>query len=387
MPYTIKTNFQGHTRREQFEGVEHLVAPVVMIVDGVLNEALVTHDEYGAFVEAWNGRPVPVLHPEKNGGYVSANSPDIIEKNTIGTVFNTHVEDGKLKAELWLNTEKAQRLGYCDLLAQIEQGEVIEVSTGYFCDAEAQAGIFNGHAYREIHRNIRPDHLALLPGEIGACSVADGCGTRVNKSFAINVLNSIAQAVGLRVNDEGGQTMSDKEKLLERAKKLRANEKLSADQMQMLQDLAEDEQQLKMARAFLDAVEVDAQPEPPAPDEMAEDEEFMATLSANQKFVQKFQAKLSTGDDDQDAIIAQKVDEQVRRREVTSKLKVNERCPFDEKEMATMSVEHLEKLEESIRPQDYSGQGGFATNSDSIDADVQPLTNHKGVLTPKQQEA
>lgn len=354
-----------------------MVAPVVMICDGVLNGALVTQEEYGKIIEAWDGRPVPVLHPEQRGVPVSANSPDIIEKNTIGTVFNTHVEGGKLKAELWLNTEKAARLGHADLLAQIERGDVIEVSTGYFCDADPKAGIFNGQTYSEIHRNIRPDHLALLPGEIGACSAADGCGTRFNSSKFINML---ASALGLRDN-EGGH-MTQKQTLLARAEKLKANEKLSAEQMEMLQNLAEDSQQLTMAKAFLDAVEASAQPAEPTPDEMMDDEEVMRQYAANSKFVAKLQTMCQAPD--QDAIIAQKVDELVRRREVVNKLTANERCPFTEDEMKAMTVEHLEKLEQSIRPADYSGQGGFAANSDHVDANVRPLTVHKGVLAKKE---
>ena len=40
---------------------------------------------------------------------------------------------------------------------------------------------YKGKRYHEVHRALEPDHIALLPDEVGACSVQDGCGAgRVN---------------------------------------------------------------------------------------------------------------------------------------------------------------------------------------------------------------
>jgi hypothetical protein len=41
-------------------------------------------------------------------------------------------------------------------------------------------GDWNGIKYNSVAKNHRPDHLALLPGGVGACSVKDGCGIRAN---------------------------------------------------------------------------------------------------------------------------------------------------------------------------------------------------------------
>lgn len=397
----------GGIRHEVFEGRDQLVVPVVMIVEGVLNGALVPEAEFARYPEAWNGRPVPVLHPERDGVPVSANSPDVIERNTIGRLFNAYADNGKLKGEAWLDTDKAHRLGHGQLLDALEAGEIVEVSTGYFADSEPKVGDHGGRAYQEIHRNIRPDHLALLPGEEGACSVADGCGTRVNrKGFVMQTkeaLDTLAKALGLRAQCSGGCTgqcncggdmpEATKKALVQRATKLHANEKLTADQMEMLQNLAEDEQQLTMAKAFLDAVEASAgEPAEPNPDEMAEDEHMLARMAANKKFVERLN-KLATNSqgggegvgqgetvsaEKVDEIVAQRVDERIRRNAVIDKLKTNERCPFSDGDMQAMSVDHLEKLEQSIRPADYSGAAGFAANA-APDTDVTPLVP-KGAL-------
>jgi 2'-5' RNA ligase len=84
------------------------------------------------------------------------------------------------------------------------------VSIAYFCDFEQAAGEFGGEAYSAIQRNLRPDHVALLPDEIGSCSVLDGCGAnRVNRltanaegdASALDFSQSIMVAFYLRDED------------------------------------------------------------------------------------------------------------------------------------------------------------------------------------------
>ena len=69
------------------------------------------------------------------------------------------------------------------ILVALQSGKMLEQSTGLFADLEEKEGEFDGQKYKWIARNIRPDHVAILPHEEGACSIADGCGTpRVNQS-------------------------------------------------------------------------------------------------------------------------------------------------------------------------------------------------------------
>lgn len=171
-------------REETYQNVKHLVVPVIMMVEGVHNGSLgpLFHSiaELGRFPDAWNGRPVVIDHPEIEGQSVSANSPEIMERQVVGIIFNTHVDDNKLKAEAWLNEEKL-RQSCPSVLAAIQNSEPIEVSIGVFTDQEDTEGDWNGEHYTAVAHNHRPDHLALLPGGRGACSVEDGCGIRVNK--------------------------------------------------------------------------------------------------------------------------------------------------------------------------------------------------------------
>ena len=64
----------------------------------------------------------------------------------------------------------------------LEKGLLMEVSTGLFSDDESIQGQWNDKKYIGIVRNHKPDHLALLPGGVGACSANDGCGIRINSA-------------------------------------------------------------------------------------------------------------------------------------------------------------------------------------------------------------
>jgi hypothetical protein len=131
---------------------------------------------------------VPLSHPQRNGEYVSANTPDIWANETVGFLWNVSAEAQRLKGEIWIDLEKAEKIGEpaTNVVARLRAGEGIEVSTGLWFDLEESPGVWNGIPYEGIARNIRPDHLALLPNEIGACSWEDGCGVpRVNQKGAV----------------------------------------------------------------------------------------------------------------------------------------------------------------------------------------------------------
>jgi len=168
-------------RTEEFEGREHLVAPVVAIVEGVHNELFYPIEEIGKFEEAWNGVPLLVGHPSDANGYaISANNPKVIEEKAVGRFWNAYVEDTKLKGEIWIDVKKAKEVAPA-VLDIIRGDGQLEVSTGLWTEDEDTSGEWHGEKYRAIMRGHRPDHLALLPGGEGACSWDDGCGVRVNE--------------------------------------------------------------------------------------------------------------------------------------------------------------------------------------------------------------
>lgn len=202
----FKTNTVGPVRREMYHGREHLVAPVVAIFEAVLNGEFVPEDEIAASVQGWNGRPVVIRHPQDSGGnYISANAPQTLQ-TAVGTIFNAEMgDDGRLRFETWIDlTTAAQSEEAAELVSRLEAGVLVEGSTGYHRAIEAAAGEFRGLAYQSISRDIMPDHYAFLLDELGACSVADGCGgPRVNRRLATNMEmpNSIFISLALRAQD------------------------------------------------------------------------------------------------------------------------------------------------------------------------------------------
>lgn len=180
----IVANYQ--LRTESYMGRKHLIAPVVLMVEGVHSGSkgptLYTAQELMKFPEAWNGRPVPVFHPQGDYGYVSCNDPNIIQQQSVGHLFNVHFDsqERKLRGEIWIDEQQAQRVSPITL-SYIREGRQLEVSTGVFTEDDLVTGNWHGEEYHAVARNLRPDHLALLPGEQGACSWQDGCGVRANE--------------------------------------------------------------------------------------------------------------------------------------------------------------------------------------------------------------
>ena len=178
--------------KKKLEGRDYLVFPVTMMVEGVHNgnQGAILHPitELGKVPASWNGIPIVVNHPEQDGVAISANTPEVLEESAVGKVFNTNVDGIKLKAKAWLDVLKAETL--CpDTLEDLKEGNPIEVSVGVFTDYEDEEGEWKGETYSKVAINHRPDHLALLPNAVGACSLADGCGCgfSVNKEGDVKI--------------------------------------------------------------------------------------------------------------------------------------------------------------------------------------------------------
>lgn len=185
----ITANLSGKTRREYLHGREYLVAPLSMIVPGVLNGSkgamYYPPEELARDPMAWNGMPMVVNHPMRDGSPISARDPEVLQNSGIGFVYRTK-HDGVLGAEGWFDVQNTRRVDR-RILARLEGGNPIEISTGLYTDnyPAPPGATHNGRAYSLIARNYRPDHLAILPDKVGACSVADGCGVLVNDADGV----------------------------------------------------------------------------------------------------------------------------------------------------------------------------------------------------------
>ena len=163
----------------------HWVVPSVLLLEGVhagsLGPLYYPPDEIERSTPAWNYKPVVVNHPMVNGVNVSACRPDILNTRRVGLLLNSRYEDGKLKADVWIEKLRAENISPT-VVRVIRNGWMMELSTGLFLDVERTPGRWRDEDYIGIARNYRPDHLALLPDDVGAVSIADGAGFMRNQA-------------------------------------------------------------------------------------------------------------------------------------------------------------------------------------------------------------
>ena len=207
---SLKHLMSNLVRREQLEGVDFYVVPTILLVEGVHSgldntPTYYPNSELAKFPAAWNGRPIVVMHPDLDGHAVTASSPELLERQTVGNLYHCKFENNKLKGESWININKCRRISP-EVMDMLEKNQPIEVSTGLFVESEIKDGVWNNEKYENTVYNFRPDHLALLPGGIGACSWQDGAGMprlnakgkEENDGSMISLIKKLASLVGVK---------------------------------------------------------------------------------------------------------------------------------------------------------------------------------------------
>lgn len=183
-----------NTREETLGGIPHLVAGIIPLAEGVHNGIYYNRYAITAQPHIWNGIPVVINHPLADGIPTSANSPEQLDAHSVGRMFKTEAEDTRLKAEVWLDIAELDEKAP-GLKEKIIAGENIEVSCSIYCDLEEWPGEFDGEAYTSSIYSLIPDHQALLPDSIGACSFEDGCGIRANSKSESHIFKDIVSSV------------------------------------------------------------------------------------------------------------------------------------------------------------------------------------------------
>ena len=155
-----------------------------MLVEGVRKGnlgALMWHrEDMETSLASWNGRPITATHPQDAAGeFVSAStSPEIIDAYRIGVLMNASTSDGKLKAEAWIDVEKANTIDPL-VVQNVKDNVPTEVSVGVLVQEEPAVGLFDGVSYAARAAEWQPDHLAILTKDKGACPLEAGAGLMV----------------------------------------------------------------------------------------------------------------------------------------------------------------------------------------------------------------
>lgn len=197
---TILTNAAA-ARLVRKDGRDWRVAGMTIIVPGVLagskGALFYPPDECRNSVPEWDAVPITCYHPTDAAGFpVSAAHPNAKQ---IGHLRNTRF-DGKLRTEGWFDVEKTRAVDKAlgtNVLWSLEHGHAVELSTGLYTENTPSNGVHKGRSYDYVAKNYRADHLAVLPnGQVGACSLNDGCGVLVNR-VTQNVWSDAARAAAL----------------------------------------------------------------------------------------------------------------------------------------------------------------------------------------------
>jgi hypothetical protein len=181
-------------RRERRDGRDYIVVPSATMPDGiVMNRVRYPADEIAKAFGSLENTPAPLGHPTIEGAFVSAKDPEGLARGWIGA-WNRNVrrENGRVFVDKVIDVATANQLdGGKAVLAAIEKGEPIHSSTGLYALLTA---VQNDDAADWEASDIVFDHDAILIGEDGAATPAQGVGLMVNAAAApdgakIDVIN------------------------------------------------------------------------------------------------------------------------------------------------------------------------------------------------------
>jgi uncharacterized protein DUF2213 len=402
----LKANLlAGEAKRTTYEGRQTLIVPVIMArADVVMNDGIIPVEEMVPY--AWNGVPVTVGHPQApDGSSLPANDPAVLTQWSVGRIHAPVVSNGVLKAEARIDIARAERV-YPGLVKRLERGDTTDVSTGYFCTPEQATGNVNGKTYSEVHRNLRPEHLALLPDEQGACGWEDGCGVRSNirgiamkASDAVAALRSAVEGIAmvLRTNSKQNARGSDDDRRQMRADLIASDDSPftpdDEDSLRMMSDAT----LTHMRDAYLKKSnaadpEEDEDEDDKGKKDMAKHnaaelktmvadavKEALAPLVKDTVTAVVTEALKANGlsDDDKAALADAKKARETRKADLVARVVANSAIT---KEVAEkMDFATLETVANGLLPMpSYGGRAAPATNADGDDEDVTAMSEFHG---------
>lgn len=218
---TTKVNSQA-IRRESYNGREHLVLPSYTLpANVVMNEGLYTASEIDAHYQGLEGTLAPLGHPQLNGAFISAFSPEGINQGHIGA-WNRNVKKSgnRIYLEKWVDTQIAnQSEGGRELISRveaIERGEdvpPIHTSVAVFLDQLEPNEQQKATGAKWVAKIHGMDHDAILLHEVGAATPEQGVGLMVNADLAMPLKANSGALIG--------ESYRDREQRLDRAAKER----------------------------------------------------------------------------------------------------------------------------------------------------------------------
>lgn len=216
---TSKVNSKA-IRREQHNGREHWIVPSYTLpANVVMNGGLYPASEIDQHYSGLEGTLAPLGHPQVNGQFVSAFSPEGLNVGYVGA-WNKNVKKSgnRVYVEKWIDTEVAKRTDdgkrLLERLEALEKGEdvpPIHTSVAVFLE-ELEANEEQKATGAEwVAKIYGMDHDAILLHEVGAATPEQGVGLMVNADLAQPLKANSGALVG--------ESYREREQRLDRAAK------------------------------------------------------------------------------------------------------------------------------------------------------------------------
>lgn len=201
---TTKVNNQS-IRKEVYNGREHWVLPSYTLpANVVMNGGLYPSEEIDAHYQGLDGTLAPLGHPQVNGQFVSAFSPEGINQGHIGAWNRNAKKAGnRVYVEKWVDTvvanQSEQGRELLERVEAIQRGEdvpPIHTSVAVFLEeleANEQQKSLGANWVAKIHSM---DHDAILLHEVGAATPEQGVGLMVNADLATPIKANSGALVG-----------------------------------------------------------------------------------------------------------------------------------------------------------------------------------------------
>lgn len=216
---TSKVNSNA-IRREQHNGREHWVVPSYTLpANVVMNGGLYPASEIDQHYTGLEGTLAPLGHPQVNGHFVSAFSPEGLNVGYVGA-WNKNVKKSgnRVYVEKWIDTEVAKRTDdgkrLLERLEALEKGEdvpPIHTSVAVFLEELEASEDQKAQGAKWVAKIHAMDHDAILLDEVGAATPEQGVGMMVNADLATPLKANSGALVG--------ETYRERERRLEKAAK------------------------------------------------------------------------------------------------------------------------------------------------------------------------
>ena len=173
-------------------------------------------------LESFLGTVVTINHPPEMV------NPDNATQYSVGTVLREAIADND-------HTKTLIQVLKSDAIKAVEAGELVELSVGYTADVIPETGEWQGQKYDAVQRNIRVNHIALLPA--GQARAGSTARLKLDAKDGIEICDTIE--VSENDNPSKKETNMEEEELKalqSEYDKLQAKLDASQDEVKVLQE-------------------------------------------------------------------------------------------------------------------------------------------------------